>query len=93
MIADKCKVDWELRPVVKKDGEFVNSEIDKFINEKLLPEMKKTYPGSKIEKEIIGEIVGIERKNLMHVNLFLALQAITQETWYLLGLKRDCFKK
>ena len=62
VIADKCKVDWELRPVVKKDGEFVNSEIDKFINEKLLPEMKKTYSGSKIEKEIIGEIVGFDRE-------------------------------
>ena len=62
VIADKCKVDWELRPVIKKDGEFVNGEIDKFINEKLLPEMKKTYSGSKIEKEIIGEIVGFDRE-------------------------------
>ena len=40
----------------------MNVEIDKFINEKLLPEMKKTYPGSKIEKEIIGEIVGFDRE-------------------------------
>ena len=62
VIADKCKVDWELRPVTKKDGEFVNSKIDKFIYEKLLPEMKKTYPDSKIEKEIIGEIIGFNRK-------------------------------
>ena len=38
VIADKCQVDWELRPVVKEDGEFVNSEMDKFVNEKLLPE-------------------------------------------------------
>ena len=37
VIADKCRVDWELRPVVKEDGIFVNSEIDKFVNLELLP--------------------------------------------------------
>jgi len=63
VIADKCKVDWELRPVVKKDGEFINLEMDKFVKEKLLPEMIKVHPKSKIEKEIIGEIIGFERDN------------------------------
>ena len=62
VIADKCKVDWELRPVVKNDGDFVNSEIDKFINEELLPEMKKTYSKSSIKKEVIGEIIGFYRE-------------------------------
>ena len=62
VIADKCQVDWELRPVVKEDGEFVNSEMDKFVNEKLLPEMKKIYPKSSIKKEIIGEIIGFNRE-------------------------------
>ena len=62
VIADKCKVDWELRPIVKSDGVFVNNEMDKFVNEELLPEMKKTYPNSKIEKEVIGEIIGFERE-------------------------------
>ncbi len=61
VIADKCKVDWELRPVVKEDGIFVNKEIDKFVNEKLLPDMKKIYPYSSIKKEIIGEIIGFYR--------------------------------
>jgi len=61
VIADKCHVDWELRPVVKKDGEFVNSEMDKFVKEKLLPEMMKIYPKSLIKKEIIGEIIGFNR--------------------------------
>ena len=61
VIADKCKVDWELRPVVKEDGIFVNKEIDKFINEKLLPDMKKIYPSSSIKKEVIGEIIGFYR--------------------------------
>ena len=62
VIADKCNVDWELRPVVKKDGEFVNDEIEKFLEDKLLPEMRKIYPSSKIEKEIIGEIAGFNRE-------------------------------
>ena len=62
VIADKCNVDWELRPVVKKDGEFVNDEIEKFLEDKLLPEMRKIYPNSKIEKEIIGEIAGFNRE-------------------------------
>ena len=61
VIADKCKVDWELRPVIKEDGEFINLEIDKFAKEKLLPDMIKIYPKSLIKKEIIGEIIGFER--------------------------------
>jgi len=61
VIADKCHVDWELRPVVKKDGEFVNKQIDEFSNKVLLPEMKKRFVGSKIKKEIIGEIIGFDR--------------------------------
>ena len=62
VIADKCRVDWELRPVIKEDGVFVNSEIDKFVNEELLPQMKKIHPNSTIRKEIIGEIIGFDRK-------------------------------
>ncbi len=61
VIADKCRVDWELRPVVKKDGEFVNNQMDKFANTNLLPEMKKIFPESAIRKEVIGEIIGFDR--------------------------------
>ena len=62
VIADKCKVDWELRPVIKEDGIFVNDEIEKYINKTLLPEMKKVFPGSSVSKEIIGEIIGFDRE-------------------------------
>ncbi len=61
VIADKCHVNWETRPVVKEDGIFLNHEIDKFTNEILLPEMKKKYPKSSIKKHIIGEITGFDR--------------------------------
>ena len=61
VIADKCKVEWETRPVNKSDGDFVTKEIEKFVSEKLLPDMKKVFPNSYIKKEIIGEVVGFEK--------------------------------
>ena len=61
VIADKCRVDWEMRPVIKEDGEFVNNELNEFVNKELLPEMKKIFPKSSIKKEIIGEIIGFNR--------------------------------
>jgi len=63
VIADKCHVNWETRPVVKEDGIFLNKEIDRFAKEELLPEMKKIFPNSSIEKDIIGEIVGFDRED------------------------------
>ena len=63
VIADKCHVNWETRPVVKEDGVFLNQEIDKFANEELLPKMKKVYSDASIEKDIIGEIVGFDRED------------------------------
>ena len=61
VIADKCHVNWETRPVVKEDGVFLNQEIDKYANEVLLPDMKKIFPSASIEKNIIGEIIGFDR--------------------------------
>ena len=61
VIADKCKVEWETRPVNKADGDFVTKEIEKFVSEELLPDMKKVFPSSYIKKEIIGEVVGFEK--------------------------------
>jgi acetylornithine deacetylase len=61
VIADKCYINWETRPVVKEDGIFLNLELDKFANEILLPEMKKVFPNSSIKKEVIGEIIGFNR--------------------------------
>ena len=62
VIADQCSVDWELRPVIPEDGEFVNKKIESYVNNVLLPEMKKVYPKSNIKKEIIGEIVGFTKE-------------------------------
>jgi acetylornithine deacetylase len=61
VIADKCYINWETRPVVKEDGTFLNNQIDAYANEVLLPEMKKVFKNSKITKEIIGEVTGFDR--------------------------------
>ena len=61
VIADKCYIEWETRPVVKEDGVFLNQEIDKYANEILLPEMRKVFPNSKITKKIIGEVTSFDR--------------------------------
>jgi len=62
VIADKCVVDWELRPVTPEDGVFVNKIIDSYVKEILIPEMKKIYPKADIKKEIIGEIIGFNKE-------------------------------
>ena len=63
VIADKCRVEWETRPVVKEDGVFLNQQIDNYAKNVLLPEMKKIFPNSKITKKIIGEVTGFDRVN------------------------------
>ena len=62
VIADQCVVDWELRPVVPEDGEFVNKNMDTYVKDILLPEMKKVYPKADIKKEIIGEIISFKKE-------------------------------
>ena len=61
VIADKCHINWETRPVIKEDGVFLNAEIDKYANEILLTEMRKVFSKSNIKKEIIGEVTGFDR--------------------------------
>ena len=72
VIADKCKVEWETRPVNKSDGDFVTKEIEKFVSEKLLPDMKKVFPNSYIKKEIIGEVIGFEKLEVSEACEFVA---------------------
>ena len=32
VVADKCHVNWETRPVIKEDGEYLNEQIDKYLS-------------------------------------------------------------
>jgi len=62
VIADQCTVDWEMRPVIPEDGIFVNQNIEAYVKDVLLPEMRKVYPKANIKKEIIGEIIGFTKE-------------------------------
>ena len=55
-------MDWELRPVVPEDGVFVNQNIETYVKDILLPEMRKVYSKANIRKEIIGEIIGFTKE-------------------------------
>ncbi len=80
VIADKCYINWETRPVVKEDGIFLNSEIDKYANEILLPEMKKVFPNSSINKKLLEKLKDlIEKKIQKLVSLFQTLQGTILE--------------
>lgn len=59
VIAAHARLDWEMRPVVPEDGEFVRSEMDDFVAETLLPEMQARAPQAHIETEVIGEVAGL----------------------------------
>ncbi len=62
VIADRCILDWEVRPVAREDGEFINKNIDSYTEKTLLPEMKKIYPEATINKVTVGEVVGFDEK-------------------------------
>jgi len=62
VIADQCTVDWEMRPVIPEDGKFVTENIEAYVKNVLLPEMRKIYHKANIKKEIIGEIIGFTKE-------------------------------
>ena len=70
VIADKCSLEWEVRPVNEEDENFITKSIDDFTNNILLPKLKKNSPKGNIKKEIIGEVVGFyKEENSEAVNL------------------------
>ena len=62
VIADKCSLEWEVRPINKDDSDFVTKSIDDFAKNVLLPKIKKNNPKGNIEKKIIGEVVGFNKE-------------------------------
>jgi len=94
VIADQCTVDWELRPVIFEDGEFVNQVMDNYVKDILLPEMKKTYPESNIKKEIIGEIIGFNKEEKSEaVNLICNLTGDNSRDVVSFGTEAGLFQK
>ncbi|MFQ5565705.1 MAG: acetylornithine deacetylase [Paracoccaceae bacterium] len=60
VIADHCELDWEMRPVVEADADFVKREIGAYVEGTLLPAMRTVHAGAGIETEVIGEVAGLE---------------------------------
>ena len=61
VIADKCSLEWEVRPINKSDGDFVTKSIDEFSKKILLPKIRNNNPNGNIQKEVIGEVIGFNR--------------------------------
>jgi len=57
---DRCEVDWEMRPVVDADLDFVKREVAAYVEDTLLPAMRAVYPEASIETDVIGEVIGFE---------------------------------
>ncbi|MFT6676451.1 MAG: acetylornithine deacetylase [Sulfitobacter sp.] len=60
VIAGRCDVDWEMRPVTTADKDFIKQAINSYCRETLLPDMQAVFPQASIETEVIGEVEGLE---------------------------------
>jgi acetylornithine deacetylase len=60
VVADHCELDWEIRPVVEADADFVKGEIGAYVEGVLLPAMRAVHAGASVETEVIAEVVGME---------------------------------
>ena len=56
VIAGKCSIDWEMRPVNSEDKDFVKKNLSTYCDNNLLPEMQSKFSKAKIETNIVGEI-------------------------------------
>ena len=93
VIADKCSLEWEVRPVKKSDGDFVTRSIDDFSKNVLLPKIKNNNPNGNIKKEIIGEVVGFNEKRVSEaVNLVCNLTGDNSKDTMSFGTEAGLFQ-
>lgn len=59
VIAGKATLDWEMRPVAQSDMDFVKSEVNGYVEDVLLPQMRAIAPEARIDTEVIGEVAGL----------------------------------
>ncbi|OWU85700.1 acetylornithine deacetylase [Oceanicola sp. 22II-s10i] len=59
VIAGHAVLDWEMRPVVPADMDFVKADLAALVRDGLLPEMQRVFPGAGIATEVIGEVAGL----------------------------------
>jgi acetylornithine deacetylase len=60
VIASHCAVDWEMRPVTKRDADHVKASLAAYCAQELLPAMRRVAPEADIATTVIGEVDGLE---------------------------------
>jgi acetylornithine deacetylase len=60
VIAGQCWLDWEMRPVRKRDASYVKDGLDDYCRDVLLPAMRAVSAGAGIDTEVIAEVEGFE---------------------------------
>lgn len=60
VIVRKAEVDWEFRPVQQSDFHYMKEQITAYVDQELLPAMRKVHPEASIETETLGEVDGLE---------------------------------
>ncbi len=60
VIASRAQLDWEMRPVVPADADFVKADLAGYAREILLPAMRAVDPEADILTKVVGEIAGLE---------------------------------
>ena len=60
VIAGRCEVEWEMRPVQDTDVSFVKSDIEAYVDGVLKPAMKAVSPGADVITHTIGEVEGLQ---------------------------------
>ncbi len=59
VIPGHCAVEWEMRPVSKRDADHVKSGLQTYCDEVLLPAMQHVSPEAGILTETIAEVAGL----------------------------------
>ncbi|MBO6900113.1 MAG: acetylornithine deacetylase [Rhizobiaceae bacterium] len=60
VIAGRCEVEWEMRPVQDKDAAFVKTGIGTYVDSVLRPAMKAVAADADIVTHTIGEVAGLQ---------------------------------
>ena len=93
VIADQCSLEWEVRPINKEDGEFISNNIDAYAKDILIPKIKKNNPKGDIKKEVVGEVVGFNKKESSEaVNLVCNLTGHTEKNTMSFGTEAGLFQ-
>lgn len=61
--AGHCAFRWEFRPLPGDDGRAVLADLQKFADEELLPEMRKTHPAAAIDITVLAAVPPLDNRN------------------------------